>query len=110
MRAGMFFNSVQNFPAWEELFDYPDGSKLGLLGSSYQISSVVAIPFVPMITDRFGRRISIAIGFVIMVIGAAVQAAASDFGTFVGGRVLLGIGNPFAQIASPSTVSFISLI
>ncbi|KAK0387335.1 hypothetical protein NLU13_5648 [Sarocladium strictum] len=105
---GMFFNSVQNFPPWEERFDYPTGNRLGLLGASYQISSVVAIPFVPMITDRFGRRISIALGFIIMIIGAAVQAAAMDFGTFIGGRVLLGVGNPFAQIASPMLLTEIA--
>jgi MFS family permease len=104
----MFFNSVQNFPSWDERFGFPRGSELGILGASYQISSVVAIPLVPIVTDRWGRRISIAIGFIVMIIGAAVQAAAMDLGTFIGGRVLLGLGNPFAQIASPMLLTEIA--
>lgn len=94
----MFFNSVQNFDPWNDRFGHPTGGKLGILGASYQIASVVAIPLVPIITDRWGRKLSIAVGFVVMIIGAAVQAAANDFGTFIGGRVLLGLGNPFAQV------------
>ncbi|ROT35277.1 hexose transporter protein [Sodiomyces alkalinus F11] len=98
---GMFFNGIQNFESWTSFFGYPSGSDLGLLVALYQIGSVASIPFVPIITDNWGRRLSIAIGFVIMIVGAVMQGSAQDYGTFAGGRVLLGFGNSFAQIASP---------
>lgn len=97
----MFFNSVQNFDSWKDFFDDPRGAELGLLSALYQIGSVCSIPFVPIITDTWGRRLSIAIGFVVMVVGGIMQGACQDYGTFAGGRFLLGFGNSFAQIASP---------
>ncbi|KFA55677.1 hypothetical protein S40293_05277 [Stachybotrys chartarum IBT 40293] len=98
---GSFFNNYQNFESWRVTFGFPSGSELGLLGAFYQIGSVCSIPMVPLIADRWGRKPCIGIGFVIMAIGAAVQAAANDYGTFCAGRVLLGFGNSFSQICSP---------
>lgn len=105
---GMYMGQVQNFPVWEEFFDYPVGSRLGTLVALYQVGSVCSIPLVPIIADRWGRRLSIAIGFIIMAIGAALQAAAPDYGVYAGGRVLLGFGNSFAQICSPMLLTEIS--
>ncbi|KAK4239088.1 sugar transporter [Achaetomium macrosporum] len=98
---GMFFNSVQNFDTWKTYFGDPQGSDLGLLGALYQIGSLVSIPIVPFVADRFGRKIPITIGCIIMVVGAVLQAAAQNLGTFMGGRVMLGFGNSLAQISSP---------
>ncbi|WQF77640.1 Putative major facilitator, sugar transporter, major facilitator superfamily [Colletotrichum destructivum] len=102
---GMFFNSVQNFSSWQEFFDHPKGGQLGLLSALYQIGSLVSIPMVPWVADNFGRRIPIIIGCVIMVAGAILQGACQNLGMFMGGRVLLGFGNSFAQIASPALLS-----
>lgn len=98
---GMFFNSVQNFESWNTFFDNPVGARLGLLGAAYQIASVVSIPLVPIVADRYGRKTSIVIGFLIMIVGAILQGASQQFGSFIGGRVLLGFGNSFTQLASP---------
>ncbi|KAL2141841.1 hypothetical protein VTI28DRAFT_1877 [Corynascus sepedonium] len=98
---GMFFNSVQNFKTWKDFFGDPKGSQLGLLGALYQIGSLVSIPLVPILADRIGRKIPIAIGCVIMVVGAVLQAACQNLGTFMGGRFLLGFGNSLAQLCSP---------
>ncbi|KAL2167526.1 hypothetical protein VTG60DRAFT_1149 [Thermothelomyces hinnuleus] len=98
---GMFFNSVQNFEIWENYFNHPTGSKLGVLGALYQIGSLASIPLVPILADRIGRKIPIAIGCVIMIVGAVLQAACRNLGTFMGGRFLLGFGNSLAQLCSP---------
>ncbi|KAK5663310.1 hypothetical protein OQA88_3738 [Cercophora sp. LCS_1] len=98
---GMFFNAVQNFDEWKDYFGNPSGSLLGLLGALYQIGSLVSIPFVPILTDNFGRKLPIAIGCVIMVVGAILQGSCKDLNTFMGGRVMLGFGNSLAQLASP---------
>lgn len=98
---GMFFNSVQNFDSWKSRFGDPKGSMLGLLGALYQIGSVSSIAIVPFFTDRFGRKIPIIIGCIIMIVGAVMQGAGSSLGVFMGGRFLLGFGNSFAQLSSP---------
>ena len=98
---GMFFNSVQNFESWKDYFNNPQGSMLGLLGALYQIGSLVSIPLVPLFTDNLGRKLPIAVGCVIMIVGAVLQGSCQNLGTFMGGRALLGFGNSLAQIASP---------
>ncbi|CAJ0542298.1 Ff.00g000080.m01.CDS01 [Fusarium sp. VM40] len=98
---GMYMGVVQNFKSWNDFFDKPEGSRLGLLVALYQIGSVASIPLVPLIADRWGRRASIALGFILMAIGSGLQAGAPDYATYSGGRVLLGFGNSFSQIASP---------
>ncbi|KAL2020744.1 hypothetical protein VTK56DRAFT_8044 [Thermocarpiscus australiensis] len=98
---GQFFNSVQNFESWLNYFGHPEGSMLGLLGALYQIGSLVSIPLVPILADNLGRKIPIAIGCVIMIVGAVLQSACQNLGTFMGGRLLLGFGNSLAQISSP---------
>ncbi|KAK4140307.1 general substrate transporter [Dichotomopilus funicola] len=105
---GMFFGSVQNFDTWNHYFGTPKGSTLGLLGALYQIGSLVSIPFVPFFADRFGRKWPIAAGCVLMVVGAVLQAACQNLGTFMGGRFLLGFGNSFAQICSPMLLTEIA--
>jgi sugar porter (SP) family MFS transporter len=98
---GMFFNSVQNFEQWKDYFGDPQGSMLGLLGALYQIGSLASIPIVPILTDRYGRKLPIIIGCVIMIVGAVLQGSAKNLDTFMGGRVMLGFGNSLAQLASP---------
>ncbi|KAG7131026.1 Lactose permease like protein [Verticillium longisporum] len=105
---GMFFNGVQNFQSWKDFFGDPKGADLGLLVALYQIGSVVSIPMVPIITDNWGRKLSIVIGFIIMIVGAVMQGACQNYGTFAGGRVLLGFGNSFSQIASPMLLTEIA--
>ncbi|GAB1310830.1 hypothetical protein MFIFM68171_01040 [Madurella fahalii] len=98
---GMLFNSVQNFEQWKAYFHNPQGSLLGLVGALYQIGSLASIPIVPILADNFGRKLPIAIGCVIMIVGAILQGSCQDLNTFMGGRVMLGFGNSLAQISSP---------
>ncbi|KAK0746080.1 general substrate transporter [Schizothecium vesticola] len=98
---GMFFNGVQNFKVWNDYFGNPEEHVLGLLGALYQIGSLVSIPFVPFIADHYGRKLPIAMGCVIMIVGAILQGTSKNLATFMGSRFMLGFGNSLAQIASP---------
>lgn len=82
----MVFNSYQNIELWQVYFDRPAGSRLGLLGALYQIGSVASIPLVPIITDNWGRRLSIAVGLVIIVVGGILQGACQDYGSKLAAR------------------------
>ncbi|KAI8307589.1 hypothetical protein K4K61_003476 [Colletotrichum sp. SAR11_59] len=62
----------------------------------------------PYFTDHWGRRFPIVIGGVITIAGAALQAFCQNIGGFMGGRVLLGFGNSFSQMASPMLLTEIA--
>ena len=51
---------------------------LGFLGASYQLGSIIGVPFAPYINQRFGRRWPVFGGSVIMVVGAIIQGFAQD--------------------------------
>ncbi|KAI1827069.1 general substrate transporter [Xylaria intraflava] len=105
---GSFFNAVQISSEWQAFFGSPSGSQLGLLAALYQIGSVVSIPITPILCDHLGRKTPIAIGCLIMIVGAIVQATSQSIGAFMGGRLLLGFGNSLAQLSSPMLLAEIA--
>ena len=59
-------------------FNHPRSLILGLMSSMYSLGAVVALPFVPLVTDGIGRRWTIIASSVIMVAGAVIQATAHN--------------------------------
>ncbi|ORY68878.1 general substrate transporter [Pseudomassariella vexata] len=98
---GMFFNSVQVFETWQHYFGKPTGSTLGLLGALYQIGGLCSLVIVPYLADKWGRKLPIVLGCVIMIIGGILQGCAQNLSMFIGGRILLGFGGSFTQMCSP---------
>jgi MFS family permease len=56
---------------------------LGFLSASYQLGSIIGVPFAPYINQRFGRRWPVMGGSIIMVIGAIIQGFAQDRKSFI---------------------------
>ncbi|CAI7611042.1 unnamed protein product [Penicillium glandicola] len=98
---GMMLNTSQNLDTWQVYFEQPSGAKLGLMNAIYQIGSLASFPFVPFIADRWGRKIPIMIGCVLMILGGLLGSFCTNYGMYVAGRLLLGFGNSLAQMASP---------
>jgi MFS family permease len=59
-------------------FGSPTGALLGVMTAAFSIGAVIAVPFVPFVNDRFGRKACVVIGSVIISIGAILQTAAVD--------------------------------
>jgi sugar porter (SP) family MFS transporter len=98
---GSLLNSSQVMDAWQDYFDHPTGSELGILNSIYQIGSIASFPFAPYLCDHYGRKVPIAIGCLIMILGAFLSAFCNGTGMYLGGRFLIGFGNSLAQLACP---------
>ncbi|QGI85740.1 hypothetical protein CEK25_012469 [Fusarium fujikuroi] len=98
---GSMLNTSQAMDDWQDYFSHPTGSKLGILNSIYQIGSIASFPFAPFMADHFGRKIPIATGCLIMILGAFISAFTNGFGMYLGGRFLVGFGNSLAQLSCP---------
>ncbi|KAF5573428.1 hexose transporter, partial [Fusarium pseudoanthophilum] len=98
---GSMLNTSQAMDDWQDYFSHPTGSKLGILNSIYQIGSIASFPFAPFMADHFGRKIPIAVGCLIMILGAFISAFTNGFGMYLGGRFLVGFGNSLAQLSCP---------
>jgi len=94
-------NNMRILPQWQDYFDDPQESTLGLLTALYSIGSIASLPIAPFLADRFGRKAAIFGGCILMCIGASIQTASQNLGMFMGGRFLMGFGNSLAQLSSP---------
>ena len=58
------------------------------------IGAVLALPIVPYVNDRVGRKHSITIGSAIIVVGVILQTASMNLAMFIVARIVLGLGPP----------------
>lgn len=77
---------------------------LGFLSASYQLGSIIGVPIAPYINQRFGRRLPVFMGSVVMVIGAIIQGLAQDVGMYIFARMVLGFGIVFCIISGSSLI------
>jgi MFS family permease len=69
------------------------------------IGSVVALPIVPFVADRYGRRLPVFAGSVFALLGTALQTASSSIDMFNAGRFFVGFGTGLVGVASAPLVA-----
>ncbi|KAI1812546.1 general substrate transporter [Poronia punctata] len=98
-------NAVQIVPAWTAYFGNPKGGYKGILASALPLGSVIGLPLIPMINDRFGRRWCVMTGSIIMIIGSIIQAFSVNAAMYIVARLIIGFGLPYAIVAGSSLIS-----
>lgn len=90
---------------WEEGEDggkwMTDANKLGIMINMFNIGSIISFFITPYSADLLGRKPTIMIGCVIMILGGCVSAFCNGYGMWMAGRFILGFGNSLAQMCSP---------
>lgn len=102
---GSMMNGLQSLTYWQEYFDHPKGSILGLFNASMSLGSLIGLFFVPYLIDWAGRRSGILIGSMIMLLGVGLQAGARNFGMFIASRLLIGFGDCIVLGAAPLLIA-----
>ncbi|VUC28437.1 unnamed protein product [Clonostachys rosea] len=91
-------NGLQAIPEWEKYFNNPSGAILGFISASLFLPAIFT-PFVASwINGRWGRKWCLGVGSVLLILGAFLNAFATNIGTFIGGRVIIGAAGPFGKI------------
>ncbi|KAI8663284.1 MFS domain-containing protein [Fusarium keratoplasticum] len=98
---GSNLNGLQTLEHWQEYFNHPRGSMLGLMVNMQVIGGVFSLPVAPWMADKYGRRHPIFLGSIIIIVGAVLQGCASKLGMFIGGRFCIGLGSGFVSTAAP---------
>ncbi|KAK4898831.1 hypothetical protein LTR27_003562 [Elasticomyces elasticus] len=98
---GSMVNGLQSLKPWQDYFNHPTGSLLGLFACIMSVGSLCALPITPYIADGWGRRWGIIIGCIIMIFGVILQAISINFQMFVAARFFIGFGVAIAHGASP---------
>lgn len=89
-------------------FDNPTSSRLGLLNAMYSLGALMAIPFIPTVSQYLGRRHTILFASLIMSLGAGLQAGAINSDMFLASRWVLGFGIPFAIVNASALIGELS--
>ncbi|CAF3495262.1 unnamed protein product [Fusarium graminearum] len=97
-------SGLQAVPSWDEYFGHPRGALLGIMSAILPLGCVVATPFISLVGDRYGRRMGIFVGAVIMIIGAVIQGASVHFAMFLVSRFIIGFGLVFANAYAPMLI------
>ncbi|KAK8131235.1 hypothetical protein PG984_007673 [Apiospora sp. TS-2023a] len=105
------FNAAQGSANWLNYFDLHkqnDAYLIGLVNTAYTIGAIVGGFFMAgPLADYCGRRVGMASGCVLVIIATFMQAFAPrhNLGCFIGGRVLIGIGQGLSLTAGATYIS-----
>jgi MFS family permease len=55
-------------------FGSPSGALLGVMNASYNLGGLITLPIVPYVNDKLGRKHSITLGSIILLIGVVLQS------------------------------------
>ncbi|EEY17442.1 lactose permease [Verticillium alfalfae VaMs.102] len=84
---GSMMNSLQTVSYWDDFFDNPRGAQLGLMSAIMSLGSICSTPIAPWVADKYGRRMGITVGSLIMIIGAILQCESHNFGIWFVGSI-----------------------
>ncbi|KAH8669169.1 hexose transporter [Xylariales sp. PMI_506] len=102
---GSLMNGLQSLTQWKDFFGNPTGAMLGLVNAAQSIGSVLAIPFIGELSDRFGRKPVLLTGILIIIAATIIQSASVDFAMFVVARLGVGFGGMFVTQPSPMLIA-----
>lgn len=105
---GSMMNGLQTLSYWQEYFDHPHGSLLGLFNASMSLGSLIGLFIVPYMIDAFGRRLGCFVGCLIMLLAVGLQSGATGFGMFIAARLLIGFGDCIVLGSAPLLIAEIA--
>lgn len=98
---GSLMNGLQSMTTWKAQFNSPTGTLLGLINAAMTIGGAAAIPLTGWMADRFGRKKTMVLGLIGVVVGAAIQASGTTIAQLIVSRLLLGAFNVMAAQPAP---------
>ena len=79
---GMLLNTSQQMDTWKSFFpEHENANKLGILINMYNIGSILSFFITPYLADTFGRRPTIMLGCVLMIVGSMLTAFSTGYGS-----------------------------
>jgi Na+/melibiose symporter-like transporter len=103
MRYGLQFLTY-----WQDYFGELRGAMLGFFNFSMSPGSLIGLFFTPYLIDWKGRKIGVAIGFMIMLVSVGLQTGAQNIGMFIAATPILGFGDTIVLDSTPLLIAEIA--
>jgi MFS family permease len=78
------------------------GTLVAVIFSIYAVGSIVCAPFAAILSDKFGRRVAMFAGGVVIIIGVAIISSSFHVPQLIVGRFVLGVGIAIMTVAAPA--------
>ncbi|QPG77121.1 hypothetical protein FOA43_004525 [Brettanomyces nanus] len=119
---GSMFNGLYAMSSFNNAIGNVSGATLGALTNGMVFGCFITFPFAQWMIDNLGRKMSLHIANIVMVVGVIIQSfsgawiksmpadyAKKDiFGMLLGARIILGAGNNIGVVAAPTLISELS--
>lgn len=102
---GSIMNGMQTLTHWQAYFGYPTGAQLGIFNGTQGLGGVVSQFFLWWLVEKIGRKYTIIMGSVIIIIGVFLQTFANGLVMFACARAVIGLGLSFEYTAAPMLVT-----
>lgn len=98
-------NGLQSLKQWQGYFGNPAGAMLGLVNAAQSIGSVLALPIVGSLSDRYGRRPVLFAGLLGVIVATIIQASSTTLAQFIVSRLVVGFSGMFVVQPAPMLIA-----
>ncbi|QPG77222.1 hypothetical protein FOA43_004629 [Brettanomyces nanus] len=119
---GSMFNGLYAMNSFNNAIGNVSGATLGALTNGMVFGAFISFPFAQWMVDNLGRKMSLHIANIIMVIGVIIQSFSGAwiksmpanytgrdvYGMLLGARIIIGAGSNLGAVAAPTLMSELS--
>lgn len=98
-------NGLQSLPQWQTFMNHPKGAWLGFINAVPSLAATLQYPLVAWAANRFGRKPTVSIAYFWLILGVALQTAATNEAMFVMGRFFVGCVTSWFSGAVPPLIT-----
>ncbi|KAF2716049.1 general substrate transporter [Polychaeton citri CBS 116435] len=98
---GSLINGLLALPHFNTNLGHVNANLLGVTLAGVSLGGLPSFIPASYVSDYMGRRFCVAVGSSLMLAAAIIQGATSGIYSFLGTRIMLGVGLGFAQTAAP---------
>ncbi|KAL7656176.1 hypothetical protein ACMYSQ_005290 [Aspergillus niger] len=87
---GSLMNGLEALDQWKAFMNNPTGARLGWLNAIYWLGCGIGYPTAAWISNRYGRKPGVYVGYLFLTLGCVLQTAAPNAVAFMLARLFLG--------------------
>ncbi|CAM1507971.1 Fc.00g048190.m01.CDS01 [Cosmosporella sp. VM-42] len=105
---GSVMTGLQALENWSTFMNNPTGAYLGWINAIYWLGNGIGFPVAAWVSNRYGRKPGIYVGYLFLILGVGMQAAARNEKTFTVSRLFIGIAASWLGNAAPLLINEIA--
>ncbi|TEA18637.1 Lactose permease [Colletotrichum sidae] len=105
---GSIMGGLLALNTWNSFMGAPAGAYLGWITAIYWLGNGIAFPVAAWISNRYGRKPGIYVGYLFLILGVGMQSAAQNEVTFTYSRLFVGIAASWLGNSAPLLINEIA--